>query len=149
MGCDIHMFAEYRRGNTGEWVLDDTHSKKEYGCMKELPDGGRNYQFFSLIAGVRGSEDPLYDKRGLPEDIVRKLVDEHTGNHSHTWLTLFEYKRVVNRAIGKGIISEDCGWVDIIKHCEKVMEDSSAESLLLDEPSLKLVECRLTISFDS
>lgn len=57
MGCDIHIFVEYREfGRTGRW-----RSLAE-GEMR----GDRDYEMFSALAGVRG-DGPA--PKGLPDDL--------------------------------------------------------------------------------
>jgi len=59
MGCDIHLHAEVKVEN--EW-----HHYAEI-------DVRRNYNLFSLMAGVRGfyegSPTPIHEPRGLPSDM--------------------------------------------------------------------------------
>ena len=55
MGCDIHVFVEYRRN--GEWV--------QLGAFRP----GRDYHMFGLLAGVRDeSVSPVVEPRGFPDD---------------------------------------------------------------------------------
>jgi hypothetical protein len=128
MGCDIHMFVEYKRKNdSNDWWW---------------PFGGRisarrNYTLFGLLANVRG-DGAKYPPRGLPTElgyeakshaylfISENLSDEegsvtlakaqewekkcqckiiyngekptwveHPDWHSHSWLTLEEYKTIL------------------------------------------------------
>lgn len=81
MGCDIHMHVECKR--RGEWVL---HSEDIYDC--------RNYELFGILAGVRGSSEPISYIKGLPSDVtddVKSLYDSWEGGaHSASWLTFNE-----------------------------------------------------------
>lgn len=59
MGADIHGLIEekfvYLNGNT------------HYSSFCEL-HLGRDYDLFSVLAGVRGWMDPVYEQRGFPKD---------------------------------------------------------------------------------
>lgn len=57
MGCDIHMFIEYRR-NSKSWTP----------LGKEIKPG-RNYQMFGILAGVRSDQEFYFKPRGVPHDI--------------------------------------------------------------------------------
>ena len=73
MGCDIHAYIEFRLGGTWEF-----HS--EALCF-------RDYVLFGLLAGVRGSEEPLYLPRGLPDDLSFGVRWEYESEHSDAWHT--------------------------------------------------------------
>lgn len=118
MGCDIHMYIEYRQGNGMPWLADDHHEPKakEYcsnceHCLKgqylECEDAyvhynqvvatGRNYWLFGLLANVRGDgpRNPL----GLPNDVssVIKAASDRYGSdgHSHSYIYLEDFKKVL------------------------------------------------------
>jgi hypothetical protein len=78
MGCDIHGFWEVK-DHTGNWMAINTINS------------GRNYEWFGVIAGVRGGPDIGTAHRGVPEDAsaaYRNMVDRWGDDlHSHTWLT--------------------------------------------------------------
>lgn len=67
MGCDIHgVFQKYN---------------SEIGAWEDIPSlykQNRNYQLFSVLAGVRQSHidpiDPISPPRGLPEDFEQVLI---------------------------------------------------------------------------
>ncbi len=59
MGCDIHVYIEYRRKN-------DTENNEWFGFGGKI-NPGRNYLMFSIMAGVRG-DFILFSPRGLPPD---------------------------------------------------------------------------------
>ena len=99
MGCDIHAFIEYvYEGDT----FTNTFSDGEIHF-------GRNYTLFSLLAGVRGMEQPVVSPRGFPDDCVargdssvfksnwivaEKYAEYGSDAHTPTWLTLDELKKV-------------------------------------------------------
>ena len=105
MGTDIHAHAEFRN-NAGQW-----QKIQEYD-----PFEGRNYNAFSLFAGVRFRNDfhgryvsvydeffwaemcvtphPIAQPRGLPEDVSPSVKAESDSwgpdGHSHSWLSVDE-----------------------------------------------------------
>lgn len=59
MGCDVHAYLEY-----SSW--DNREGEPYWDCL--VANGGsRNYALFGLLAGVRGSLNPVVEPRGLPE----------------------------------------------------------------------------------
>ncbi len=116
MGCDIHMYVEYKKELPNkqdmkkrmvEWVSGDYFSlnpyfgrwdnEEEYSHAPIYRD--RNYSLFSTLAGVRDYSEkviPVHEPKGVPLDCceyVRKMEDVWDGDgHSHSWLTLKELK---------------------------------------------------------
>lgn len=87
--------------------------------------GNRNYILFGLLAGVRG-ESPLFDPRGLPEDMsyayTKAAADSEAWTHSHSWLTLDELRQVrkayrrISKAEGFAGYSIDLdSWIAVMK----------------------------------
>lgn len=60
MGCDIHLYLEYKNP-------DNTYSTKwtNFGNRYSM---GRDYQLFGYLAGVRGNGPPIVAPRGYPTD---------------------------------------------------------------------------------
>lgn len=93
MGCDIHLIVQTFDGH--RWITRDDDG---------LEYGERNYQMFSILAGVRGGLTPIAPEKGLPKDIVldsvktgrdyegyEDTVDGHwLGEHSTSWHTLLD-----------------------------------------------------------
>lgn len=116
MGCDIHMFVEYKETfkNESKWVngdyfkrnprfeKDSAWNNNEFELI-EL-HGDRNYSLFSTLAGVRDYSDkiiPVSEPKYLPEDIS-DFVNEHAKQwegdaHTHSWLTLKEIRDYHNK----------------------------------------------------
>ena len=103
MGCDIHIYTEYRNPGELTWQSADTTSVEEEGTKDEYInvshtiDTGRNYGLFGLIAGVRIEyEQSLACKYSWPEDTTETSMyqkDRWDGDgHSHSWFTLDEIK---------------------------------------------------------
>lgn len=84
MGCDCHGWIELRDKKTGEWVSGSPI------------EGGRNYRWFGIIAGVRYDcpEMAKTHNRGIPKDASKavKIEFESWGDdaHSPTWLDIKE-----------------------------------------------------------
>ncbi len=58
MGCDIHIYIEYKTKNSSMWH-----------CFGERLNPGRNYTMFGMLAGVREPELKLFDPKGLPQKL--------------------------------------------------------------------------------
>jgi hypothetical protein len=87
MGCDIHCVIEQRDPEYKEWWTNRGDA-----------DIGRNYEMFSVLAGVRNYLDvrPIREPRGLPEDVdfMLKVYYEYWAEdaHSASWVTLKEMR---------------------------------------------------------
>ena len=89
MGCDIHGWIEVR-DDKGIWMA------------VEPINSDRNYLWFSIIAGVRGTQYEWLEhnlenpwRRGVPKDASWCWEDYNKNTdwyHSHTWLTYEEIK---------------------------------------------------------
>lgn len=92
MGCDIHMYREKRVDC--KWVTADEWDDGDVSWEKRFTN--RNYNLFSILAGVREREAPPYKfkPRGLPLNIseqVAHVADEYgRDGHSHSYLYLHE-----------------------------------------------------------
>ena len=165
MGCDIHMFAEYKKPN-GKWEADPTHKRVDKteddpGWSETLDDGGRDYNFFFALSGVRyGDVKPFTGEKCIPEDLsgpVQEAVDEWDGDaHSHTLFTLREYELVCDKMTEKYSGEEEDywdnpqnGWRMVAKRCRDQLEKSQADAILLNEPNLAYTECRIFVFYDN
>lgn len=97
MGCDIHAALQRKKKGSSEWELvydidegpDAHHLHPTYWSS---PLYGRNYKFFSFIAGVRNYGDnwwPIGKTNGWPEDFTHLHSDMW---HSHSHITLEQLK---------------------------------------------------------
>ncbi|CRH24886.1 Uncharacterised protein [Chlamydia trachomatis] len=127
MGCDIHMYVEYKRENqeSSQWKNGDyfriNESFGEFEDENKFNQIGlydkRNYSLFSTLAGVRDYSEkiiPVSEPKGLPDDIsdyVKKESDDWEGDgHTHSWLTLKELRDYNNNSPVlhfSGMISSD------------------------------------------
>ena len=89
MGCDIHIVCEIKERD--EWKI--------------LPYGFsfRDYEVFSILAGVRGWHEPIAYPRGYPEDWTKEKrrfiqdnlyykfsLEDDEDQHSASWLNFKE-----------------------------------------------------------
>lgn len=83
MGCDIHVAVERKRNNKWVRVSDKFgpinyyytpgfENEKSFRSDKNVWDISRHYQLFSILAGVRGSIQPIVSPRGIPDDASLK-----------------------------------------------------------------------------
>ena len=111
MGCDIHLFCEYRE-DYDTWKCadhfrirtDDVPDKINIQSANDYPKyldpvplySDRSYALFSLLAGVRssGGVEQIDDRRGLPHDVseIVKAYSDYwdADGHSHSWYTAKE-----------------------------------------------------------
>lgn len=102
MGCDIHMYVEYRNDNNwrpGDYFVKDGDWADDNGFERKEIHGGRNYSLFSTLAGVRDYSEkivPVSEPKGIPDDACRytKKQFNEWGSDAHTpsYLTLSELK---------------------------------------------------------
>lgn len=84
MGCDIHGFWEFKTPD-GKWI-----------AFEPINDT-RSYEWFRIIADVRGVRGSHTAHRGVPDDcsLVWGYLTNSWGAdmHSHTWLSAEEVRR--------------------------------------------------------
>lgn len=101
MGCDIHLYAEYRKD--GKWHAEQANTigtTDEWGDIRtDIPESGntrRNYGLFGLLANVRYDTKHGWDAKGIPDDASKEVRDVITGmegdGHTHSYLTFQELK---------------------------------------------------------
>ncbi len=61
MGCDIHMYVEYKQQD----AADDQREEYWYAYGSRI-NPGRDYEMFGALAGVRTEHVPHIEPRGLP-----------------------------------------------------------------------------------
>lgn len=120
MGCDIHLYSEYR-DKKGKWFSADHFSVDPYienELNYELVSiyDWRNYELFGTLANVRNYSDNecISDPRGLPCDmsLATKKGYEFWGcdAHSCSWLTaaeIFDWKKSHSFVKHSGFISQE------------------------------------------
>ena len=100
MGCDIHVVLE--RKIEDKWQGVFVYRVTDANAIQKVePYDGRNYELFSILAGVRGSHEPLIDPRGLPNDMsgaTLEIIDWWEGDyHTPTWYDMFELNTFADR----------------------------------------------------
>lgn len=105
MGCDIHPGLFVLRNN--KWAQ-----------FLAVPPDERHYDFFGLLAGVRGDTKPIAEPRGMPEWFpgadkwwAEYIVD---GDHTPSWLSLQELENrlsLPDRDDDIGVTSALSEWV--------------------------------------
>lgn len=103
MGCDIHMYVEYKISNRDDavWRCGDYFKIDEplsaTPTMKHIElYGDRNYDLFAVLADVRNYDYVNYisEPKGLPSDATEYVKREYSGwgldAHSCSYFTLRE-----------------------------------------------------------
>ena len=123
MGCDIHLFIEYR-ANTGTWL---SLSRSEI----EIP---RDYDLFFSLANVRAPENhpkKLRNRqpRGLPGDLSKQVAEayyaakESYKPHSESHLYADKLEVVLSEMVEKGETDSYFGCIESILNLVYGLED--------------------------
>lgn len=172
MGCDIHVFVEYRVDN-GKWQAHQDHilqiidkgTEDEFKNVIEVSATCRNYALFTALAGVRGG-DICNKPRGIPDDlseIVKIAIDEWSFDaHSHSYLSLDEFEEILIKMEFPQTDRTDMfyNWREhsdrppyystIVTACRvQAMELSKIDEILLDDVDGSTVEHRIVFFFDN
>jgi hypothetical protein len=103
MGCDIHMYVEYKTKNNinREWRcgdcfrVDNPFAEKPIIKRVDLYDE-RDYSLFAVLADVKNSNffEYIAEPKGLPDDVTEYVRQEYTAwgvdAHSCSYFTLRE-----------------------------------------------------------
>lgn len=106
MGCDIHMYVEYKKQGSDEWENGDFFQLNPYRNLEGEDKfrvvklhGDRNYSLFSTLAGVRDYTEkvkPVTEPKGFPNDACKLVTKEYirwdSDAHTPSWLTLKEIR---------------------------------------------------------
>lgn len=123
MGCDIHIFTEYK--TNGQWQLatpfiKTVNEESDNKFIREIYPH-RNYELFSALADVRNENHivPIDMPRGLPDDVCDDIFHEFKSwgmnAHSDSYVyvrELYEYRDNFKETVRKGYVHND----DIIAH---------------------------------
>lgn len=175
MGCDIHVYIEYKLGD-GPWTLDSGHKVEReddnYKRLISVYASRRDYDFFGRLAGVRGRGGKA---RGIPKDaseLIKEFAkedEEHSDWHSHSWNSLASFKNRLfqdkdyykksNLATATPIafhnqeFNQRMGYLNLIAYAEKKVRelkaDLEAEKMLLGQEINTKVMCRFVYWFDN
>ena len=113
MGCDIHMFIEYKKPSDTEWKDGNLYKRVSDEDTFEaitLKSESRNYELFAALANVRG-DGGICDPRGLPNDISKRafITVGSWGHdaHSTSYFTLAELiEHLSNYPILQNLVDE-------------------------------------------
>jgi len=125
MGCDIHLYVEYKDEN-GRWFKckdgftsdyfdqNSEHFRGDKYKDSASPYEGRNYLLFGYLADVRNGEGfagcdlgdaliPIAEPKGLPDDISMALQEDFDefgcwDGHSCSYFTLGELREAYKNA---------------------------------------------------
>ena len=86
---------------TDIWIHIEYHSKKKNKFVYAYEaDGERIYPVLGALAGTRSYIEPIYEPRGLPEDVSRETLKEFNdfGADAHTpsWLITQEFRNCLD-----------------------------------------------------
>ena len=100
MGCDIHLYIEYREKERANHPNPSCRQWRSLGGQFML---WRAYELFAAIAGVRAARDfqIKHQPRGLPDDLgyhsdSDAAAGTHGSHHSHSWLTFDEFRDAIH-----------------------------------------------------
>lgn len=99
MGCDIYGWIESKE-ETGHWR------------QRLKLEASRHYALFGGLAGVRRNDLEIIPPKGKPEDADLYGEDCELGDHSFSWLTTDELKRVKAHLEKHGVYSKELdAWI--------------------------------------
>ena len=171
MGCDIHMFVEYRVDG-GKWLVHPGHKIEieeedtihQYIHYSEVSATSRNYELFGALAGVR-CDGP--DAKGRPHDcsefVAGAIKSWDDDGHSHSYLSLDEFESILNsfdyypptdRAdmfydYKNGYDKRPPDYTTIVTACRKHAMELAVDGILLDTEKVTEIEHRVVVFFDN
>lgn len=147
MGCDIHMYVEYKR--------KDSDYFSDFGGRI---NPGRNYWMFGILAGVRSDANNLFPPKGIPDDLAYASRNDYleyiseNANDDNDFVTLetaqkYETygKKIINNREGKPTWVEHPDWHTptwlTVDEYEKCMEEYNANDTAIKyrEPEYEAV----------
>lgn len=162
------MFIEKRLRKEDPWLLDDHHTADKLPYLSAVDATSRNYKLFAVLANVRCyANEALYPPRGMPDDADETLrrVSEGVDWHSHSWLTLNEFKACLHR-VGlypykntnsnafydwetiSNYSDRPEDYTTVVNYCEEWILNENAEAMLLNRSDIQ-PEVRIIFWFDS
>ncbi|MBR5698605.1 MAG: hypothetical protein IKX44_08330 [Prevotella sp.] len=115
MATDIWIHIEHKSRKSGKYVYDFE------------ADGDRIYSLFGALAGTRGKLEPMFDPRGLPDDVTPETLEEYNlfeeDAHTPSWLTTNELRECLDQTIKE--YSDEYGEKEVkswLKNYEKIYE---------------------------
>jgi hypothetical protein len=162
MGCDIHVYIEFKKGDA-PWTADEHHRyDPEDNYVNAVQASGRDYNLFGKLAGVR-SAGP--QPKGFPNDasdIVLKASEIWGGDaHSHSFSSLAEFRfelvksgyKFLKETRAEAFGDMRLGFGNLYLYCrnkkKELKMDLEAEKMLLGQKINTTVKCRLVYFFDN
>jgi hypothetical protein len=146
MGADIHIYAEYKAGDS-PWTPHPSHVRDEFGYIESI-GGDRNYGVFAALAGVRGYGP---EPKGWPNDvsdIVLEAINRWKNDaHSRSYYSFKEFRKIVKNQ-GYPSYSEYMQKI-IISHKKHLNNDLKVDRIILGQNINIKVEVRLLFFFDN
>lgn len=109
MGTDIHIVAEVYNKTEGKWHLSEAvmPSDRNYWAFAIMADVRNGYGFAGVSIG--GRLTPIDNPRGLPSDISEEAKEVYLGDHSRSYLTLYELMDydMSKDMIQRGVVSHE------------------------------------------
>lgn len=135
MGCDIHISVEKKVKGIWTGVSDKFAPKNPYWTESAKPGSwnykknywrlGRNYDLFSILAGVRGEWEPMISPRGLPEDCSKLTLKKYSLDkldaHTESFYTLKELLSFQDHEFTYDAYLDVDGWIKY-KEINKIKE---------------------------
>ena len=169
MGCDIHLFIEYKVGDK-PWQTDSHHICED-NYLRDVSVSYRNYRLFGALAGIRNRVDYGAEAKGLPDDVSNSIKEESDrwdyDGHGHSYSSLEEFKQALKLSESfedKDIepiafydmysnITQEYGYTNLLAYCEKQIKEFQieleVEKHLLGQDINTDVQCRLVYFFDN
>ena len=158
MGCDIHMYVEYKKPNTnGQWecgelfAMNNSNNADLSVEVDRVPIyRDRNYALFAVLADVRnnGTYECIAPPRGFPDDAANFTKEEYKAweadAHSCSYLTLAEL-----RAHHFRVNPADCFGNDILAPLTEALLRRASDLDYCRWYNIKLDGIRIVFWFDN
>lgn len=117
MGCDIHIFTEYRNTAPDSWRKDWTTLGYHF------VNPGRNYDLFNKLSGVRGGNENPIANPGWPADV------SWAANSANQ-----VYIREDEAGFREGTVDPETAkrWVD--SHLSRYVQDKEGKNIAVTHP---------------
>ena len=109
MGCDIHMFIEYKERSDTEWKDGNLYKRDFDEDTFEtimLKSESRSYELFATLANVRGTGG-ICDPRGLPNDVSKRaFITVGSWGHDAHSTSYFTFAELLIHVLNYPILQE-------------------------------------------
>lgn len=154
MGTDIHLYVEHYNKESKRWDSLSLYKKssEDKFSLVDIYDG-RDYELFSLLAGVRSMIAPFVSPRGVPDDMSCEVSKAYgDGQYYHTptwydWCELQTYERAYERIFDK--YDDEYDTNSLCKRLDGFMNDIEKVLNAYDIYYPKPGDIRIVMWFDS